>query len=828
MLENLSKIIGKRRLIVDGAMGTMLQKRMTGPYDCPEELNITHPHIMESIHEDYLKAGCDLIETNTFGANTLILNEYALGDRAYDFSLASARIVKKLTDKYSTDKKPRFTLGSIGPGSKLPSLGDVDFDTLKKAYIPQIKGLIDGGVDGFLIETSQDVLQVKAVLDAIRDHNSKDLPVMVSVTIDESGKMLPGTDLTALVAIFSSYPIASLGLNCGFGPKELRPYVNTLSKNSPFPVSIMPNAGLPQYEQGAVVYPMQPSEFGSLMGHIAKESGCEIMGGCCGTTPEHMQVFINELNDEPLRNIPEYRPSLASLFSVQDVNTSPKPLIIGERTNVTGSKKFREAMLNDNLDDMMDIARKQIEEGAHVLDISLSYTGRDETRDMLRFIQDLNKESLIPLQPDTSSPQVMEAALKCISGRAVINSVNLENGEAYFLKVATLCRRFGAMLICLTIDEEGMAKTSEEKVHLARRMIRLAESAGMKQEDLFIDTLTFTLGSGDEDSWNTAQETLQAIKGLKELYPRVNTVLGVSNVSYGLKPSLRKALNAVFLYKAVQAGLDAAIVHAGKLVPISDIPDRIRTACNDLVDNQRNGSDPLDDLLQYGSGFNVKPLEADPEQTAEEKLINSVIHGDKKHIVDSLEILKKSYEPKDLINDYMMAGMKEVGRRFNDGSMQLPFVLKAASAMQAGIQYLRPFLKQGDTPESGSILVATVKGDVHDIGKNLVKIVFESHGYKVYDLGVKQPVQALIHAYETYKPDMIGMSGLLVQSAHVMKENLQTFAENNISVPVLIGGAALTKEYVESELQSVYPGKVYYAADAFNGLQVSESLCEND
>lgn len=828
MSEKLSKIIGKRRLIVDGAIGTVLQKRMTEAYDCPEELNITHPEIMISIHEDYLKAGCDLIETNTFGANTLILDEYGLAEKAYEFSLASAKIVKKLTDKYSTDKKPCFTLGSIGPGSKLPSLGDVDFDTLKTAYIPQVNGLIDGGVDGFLIETSQDVLQIKAVLDAIFDLNTKKLPVMVSVTIDESGKMLPGTDLTALMSIFSAYPLASLGLNCGFGPKELRPYVKTLAQNSPFPVSIMPNAGLPQYDHGSVVYPMQPKDFSRLMSHIAIESGCEIMGGCCGTTPEHLKMFINDLNDAPLRKIPEYKPTLASLFSVQDVDTNPKPLIVGERTNVTGSKKFREAMLSNNPDDMMAIARQQIDEGAHVLDISLSYTGRDEVKDMLSFIQDLNKESLIPLQPDTSSPQVMEAALKCISGRAVINSVNLENGEAYFLKVARLCRRFGAMLICLTIDEKGMAKTSKEKVLLAQRMIDLAGSAGLRQEDLFIDTLTFTLGSGDEASWNTAQETLQAIKSIKTTYPLVYTVLGVSNISYGLKPSLRKALNAIFLYKAVEAGLDAAIVHAGKLVPVSDIPERIRIACSDLIDNQRNNSDPLEDLLQYGSGFNVKPAEVDTNQSPQEQLIASVIHGDKKHIVENLEILKKSHEAKDLINDFMMAGMKEVGRRFNDGSMQLPFVLKAASAMQTGIQYLRPFLKQGDAPESGTILVATVKGDVHDIGKNLVKIVFESHGYKVHDLGVKQPVQALIHAYETYKPDMIGMSGLLVQSAHVMKENLQAFAENNISVPVLIGGAALTKEYVETELQSVYPGQVYYAADAFRGLQISESMCEND
>ncbi len=845
MDKSFEQILKEKIVVFDGAMGTNLQSQNLTADDfggehlngCNEYLLISKPSAIEKVHSDFLSVGVDIIETDTFGSSSVVLAEYDLQNRAYEISRRGAELAKKVALDFSTSAHPRFVAGSIGPTTKLPSLGHIAFSEMEKSYYEQVAGLVDGGTDLLIIETAQDVLQIKAALGAafryFGDKKIK-LPVMTSVTIETMGTMLMGTEISAALTALEAYDISVIGMNCATGPKEMSENIRYLCENSRIPVSCIPNAGLPENVGGKAHYHLTPEEMTQWLSHFVKDFGVNVVGGCCGTRPEHLRAVVESVrNYSPKYRHPEYQPSVSSLYSSQIMKVNPAPLIIGERTNANGSKKFRELLQKEDYDGMVQMAKEAMKEGAHVLDVCVAYVGRNESHDMKEFVSRLNTQVPLPLMIDSTEANVIEVALQLCAGKAIVNSVNLEDGEERIDKVIPLCKRYGAAVVALTIDERGMAKTAKEKYEIAKRIYHLlVDKHGMKPGDIVFDTLTFTLGSGDEEFRKAGIETIEAIKLIKKDFPDVGFILGVSNISFGLSPAARHDLNSVFLHYSIEAGLTQAIVNSQKIKPLYKIDERGREVCKQLIFDERKFDgetcvyDPLTELLSYYADKKHEKKEEKKQRTGtiEEILKNRIIDGDKLDVsVDIDEALKK-YSALQIINEVLLDGMKVVGELFGKGEMQLPFVLQSAETMKTAVAYLEQFMDKTDATNKGSMVLATVKGDVHDIGKNLVDIILTNNGYKVYNLGIKQPLENILQSWQEHHADAIGMSGLLVKSTAIMKENLELLNERGLTPPVVLGGAALTRRFVENDLRSLYKGTVVYASDAFDGLRFMEQL----
>ncbi|MGA2624384.1 MAG: methionine synthase [Bacteroidota bacterium] len=839
MSKTFLNILKEKVIVLDGAMGSNVQSQDLNADDfggekyngCNEYLLLTKPSAIEKIHTDFLSAGCDVIETDSFGSTPIVLAEYGLADRAYSLNLEAARLARNIAQDFSSAGHPRFVAGSMGPTTKLPSLGHISFKDMEAAYYIQAKGLVEGGADLLAVETCQDILQVKAALAAIFGYFGdarKRIPVIASVTIEATGTMLLGTDINAALISLEPFDIDVIGMNCATGPKEMSENVRYLCANSPKPVFVMPNAGIPENVGGRAHYKLSPDELVYYLSHFVKDLGVSIVGGCCGTTKEHIRKLVEAVGSlPPVERRWEFTPSCSSLYQGVPLEIDSPPVLVGERTNANGSKMFRDLLAREDWDGMVAMGKEQVREGAHILDVCTAYVGRDEMRDIRELVMRLNTQVTAPLMIDSTEPPVIEEALRLISGKAIINSVNLEDGEERMKAVLPLCKKYGAAVIALTIDEQGMAKTAARKLEIARRIHKLAtEKYGLKEHDLIFDTLTFTLGSGDEEFRRAGIETIEAIRSIKKEFPNVHTSLGISNVSFGLSPHVRHVLNSVFLHYALEYGLDMAIVHASKILPLYKISEEERELCRKLIFDERGpGYDPLHALLEYFSGKKGEvKKERKSKGTIEDRLKNRIIEGNKLNIQGDLDLALKKYPALDIINTILLGGMKIVGELFGSGQMQLPFVLQSAEAMKAAVAYLEKFMDRADAATKGTMVIATVKGDVHDIGKNLVDIILTNNGYKVVNLGIQCPLERMLTAFEEHKADAVGMSGLLVKSTLIMKENLQVMNERGVLPPVILGGAALTRRYVEQDLRSVYQGSVHYANDAFDGLHFMEQI----
>lgn len=844
-------------IVFDGAMGTNLQvQNLTaedfgGPeYEgCNEYLVITNPDAVAKVHRAFLEAGADVIETDTFGGTSIVLAEYDLADRAYELNKTAAALARRVADEYSTPEKPRFVAGSMGPGTKLPTLGHIDFDTLKAAYVEQAKGLIDGGADLLLVETCQDVLQIKAALNGIEEAFSqlgKRLPLMVSVTMEQQGTMLVGTEMAAALAILEPYPIDILGLNCATGPDLMKDHVKHLAEQSPFVISCIPNAGLPENVGGHAVYRLTPMELRMALMHFVEDLGVQVIGGCCGTRPEHIAQLAELAKDlrpkeRPVRSIHNssprpalnYIPSAASIYSPQPYEQDNSFLIVGERLNASGSKKCREMLNAEDWDGLVALARSQVKEGAHVLDVNVDYVGRDGERDMRELVSRLVTNVTLPLMLDSTEWQKMEAGLKVAGGKCILNSTNYEDGEERFFKVLELAKKYGAGIVVGTIDEDGMARTAEKKFQIAQRAYRDALEYGIPAHEIFFDTLALPISTGIEEDRGNGRETIESIRLIRTHLPGCHIMLGVSNISFGLNPAARVTLNSVFLHEAMQVGLDGAIVSAAKILPLAKIEPEHQQVCRDLIYDRRQYDgdivtyDPLTKLTTLFEGKSLKKKEAIAKDLPiEEQLKQHIIDGERIGLEDALAKALETYPPLEIINTFLLDGMKVVGELFGSGQMQLPFVLQSAQTMKAAVAYLEPFMEKSDSDGSGkgTFIIATVKGDVHDIGKNLVDIILSNNGYKVVNLGIKQPVEAIIQAYREHQADCIAMSGLLVKSTAFMKDNLETFNQEGITVPVILGGAALTPKFVHEDCQRTYKGRVIYGKDAFSDLHFMDKL----
>ena len=832
-------------------MGTMLQgydlslADFEGLEGCNEVLNATRPDIVRAIHDAYFEAGVDAVETNTFGTNLSALGEYGISDRIVELSESAARIARQSADAYSTPDRPRFVLGSVGPGTKLPTLGHVTFAALRDAYQAQVEGMLAGGIDAVLVETSQDLLQTRAAtLGAKRAlaYAGRDLPVIVHVTVETTGTMLLGTEIGAALTALEPLDIDLIGLNCATGPAEMSEHLRHLSRYASIGVSCMPNAGLPQLTATGAHYPLKPVELADALEQFVHEFGLGLVGGCCGTGPEHLRRGVERLEDRaPVARTPTHVAAAASLYAEVPFRQDTSYLSIGERTNANGSKAFREALLEERWDDCVDIARAQIRDGAHLLDLNIDYVGRDGPADMRAVASRFATASTLPLVLDSTEPAVLQAGLECLGGRAVINSVNYEDGDgpdSRFARITQLVAEHGAAVIALTIDEQGQARTADWKVAVAERLITdLTGNWGLRTSDIIIDTLTFPIATGQEETRRDGIETIEAIREVKRRFPDVQTTLGLSNISFGLNPAARVVLNSVFLHECIEAGLDSAIVHAAKIVPMARIPDEQREVALDMVYDRRRpatddepGYDPLQRFLELFEGVTTADTKA--ERAAEllalpvaERLQRRIVDGEGKGLADDLELALADKPALEIINTDLLAGMKVVGELFGSGQMQLPFVLQSAEVMKAAVAHLEPHLEQSDSRGKGTIVLATVKGDVHDIGKNLVDIILTNNGYTVVNLGIKQPIGTIIEAAQEHEADAIGMSGLLVKSTVIMRENLEELNARGIAdYPVLLGGAALTRAYVEQDLREVYAGEVRYARDAFEGLRLMDAL----
>ena len=850
---DLRATLSRRVVIADGAMGTMLQRHDLTLDDfqhlegCNEILNLTRPDIVRSIHDAYFEVGVDAVETNTFGANLSALGEYGIADRITEVAQTGARIARESADAYSTPDRPRWVLGSVGPGTKLPTLGHVSYARLRDAYQQQVEGLIAGGIDAVLIETSQDLLQTKAATLGAKNalaYAGRDLPVIVHVTVETTGTMLLGSEIGAALTALEPLGIDLIGLNCATGPAEMSEHLRHLSRHAQIGVSCMPNAGLPQLTADGAFYPLQPIELADALEQFVGEFGLGLVGGCCGTGPEHLRQVVMRLEGRPAgARSPSHIPAAASLYAEVPFRQDTSYLSIGERTNANGSKAFREALLDERWDDCIEIARSQIRDGAHMLDLNIDYVARDGVADMRELAFRLATASTLPIVLDSTEPAVLQAGLECLGGRAVINSANYEDGDgpdSRFCRVMQLVAEHGAAVIVLTIDEEGQARTAEWKVRVAARAIKdITENWGVRQSDIIIDCLTFPIATGQEETRRDGVETIEAIREVKRLFPDVQTTLGLSNISFGLNPAARVVLNSVFLNECIEAGLDSAIVHAAKIIPMARIPDEQREVALDMVYDRRRPAtatesayDPLQRFLELFEGVTTADTKA--ERAAEllklpvsERLQRRIIDGEAKGLSDDLDAaLAEGRAALEIINSDLLAGMRVVGELFGSGQMQLPFVLQSAEVMKAAVAYLEPYLEKTDARGKGTIVLATVKGDVHDIGKNLVDIILTNNGYTVVNLGIKQPVGAIIDAAEEHHADAIGMSGLLVKSTVVMKENLEELNRRGIATayPVFLGGAALTRAYVEQDLRAIFAGEVRYARDAFEGLRLMDAL----
>ena len=821
-------------LIFDGAMGTSIMKLALSSDDfhghngCLEYLVVSRPDVIESIHASYLAVGCDIIETDTLGAQPGELAAHNLQDRTYEINKKAAELAVTAAAAFSNIEKPRYVAGSIGPGSRLPSLLQVDFAFLENGYYLQGLGLFDGGVDLFQIETCQDMLQIKAVLRGLNRvfrEKGRERPVNVLITV-EKNRMLLGTDVLTALATFAPYPLFAFGINCGSGPEAMQEAVRTLSAASPFPLAVMPNAGLPKFNDGKYMYDLQPEQFALYLQLFVKDYGAELVGGCCGTTPAHLRALVEKVDNlQPVKRKISGVSMATSLFSAQEFSVQPGPLIIGEQTNATGSRKFKEALLNDDLDGMAAIALEQEKEGAHLLDLNVAYAGRDEARDMERLVARLNAQTHLPMMLDSTNIEALTAGLQRSAGRVVINSINLQDGGIRAEKILALARDFGAAVVCLAIDEEGMARTPEKKLAVLQRLHDLAVSKGLQAADLFLDPLTFTLASGDPGLAGAGVETLAALPMIKKQLPRSFSLLGVSNISYGLHPAARKIVNAVFLYHAVQQGLDAAIFHAARVLPLNQIaPEEIKMA-EDLIFNRHNTNyDPLLAICEYFRGHEISPvLNKRLPSTPEERVYAAVINGNPFGIGNELVLLLEQMPALAIVNSCLLKAMAEVGVFFESGRMQLPFVLKSTEVVKTALDILAPHMLGKEKKYRGRLVLATVKGDIHDIGKNLVDIILRSNGYQIFNLGTNQDGAAIAAAVEEHRPDHVGLSALLVKSTLEIKEIMHIFSDRGINVPVICGGAALTPAFVASALQPVYQGKVHYGADAFAALKIMDN-----
>ncbi|WP_395362121.1 methionine synthase [Streptomyces sp. YH02] len=845
--RSLREEFAKRVVVADGAMGTMLQAADPTMDDfqnlegCNEILNLTRPDIVASVHDAYFSVGVDCVETNTFGANLAALAEYGIEHQVYELSEAGARIARAAADAHTAaDGRPRWVLGSMGPGTKLPTLGHVQYEPLREAFQQNAEGLIRGGADALLIETSQDLLQTKAAVIGARralDWVGVDLPVIVQVTVETTGTMLLGSEIGAALTALEPLGIDMIGLNCATGPAEMAEHLRHLSRHARIPISVMPNAGLPVLTSDGAHYPLSPTELADAQEAFVREYGPALVGGCCGTTPEHLREIVERVRGAAvLDRRPEPEPGASSLYSHVPFRQDTAYLAIGERTNANGSKKFREAMLDGRWDDCVEMARDQIREGAHMLDLCVDYVGRDGTADMAELAGRFATASTLPIVLDSTEIGVLRAGLEKLGGRAVVNSVNYEDGdgpESRFAQVTALAKEHGAALMALTIDEEGQARTVGAKVGIAERLIEdLTGNWGIRESDILIDTLTFTICTGQEESRKDGIATIEAIRELKRRHPDVQTTLGLSNISFGLNPAARIVLNSVFLDECVKAGLDSAIVHASKILPIARLePDQVEVALDLIHDRRREGYDPLQRFLEMFEGATAKSLKAGRAEELlalplDERLKRRIIDGEKNGLEADLDAALADRPALEIVNEILLDGMKTVGELFGSGQMQLPFVLQSAEVMKTAVAYLEPHMEKTDADGKGTIVLATVRGDVHDIGKNLVDIILSNNGYNVVNIGIKQPVSAILEAAEEHRADVIGMSGLLVKSTVIMKENLEELNGRGLAstFPVILGGAALTRAYVEQDLHEIYQGEVRYARDAFEGLRLMDAL----
>ena len=843
----LREALASRVVVADGGMGTMLQAQDPTLEDfqqlegCNEVLNVTRPDIVGNVHRAYFEAGVDCVETNTFGANLSALGEYEIADRIGELSTAGAAVARAVADEFAAaDGRPRWVLGSMGPGTKLPTLGHTTFAALRDAYQRNAEGLVEGGADALLVETSQDLLGTKAaVLGARRalTATGATLPLMVQVTVETTGTMLLGSEIGAALTALEPLGIDVIGLNCATGPAEMSEHLRYLARHAGIPISCMPNAGLPVLGKDGAHYPLSPGELADAHESFIAEFGLSLVGGCCGTTPEHLRQVVERVGRlTPPPRDPSPEPGAASLYQTVPFQQDASYLAIGERTNANGSKKFREAMLDGRWDDCVELAREQIREGAHLLDLCVDYVGRDGVADMSELAGRLATASTLPIVLDSTEPAVIRAGLEKLGGRAVINSVNYEDGDgpdSRFATVTALAVEHGAALMALTIDETGQARTPEHKVAVAERLIAdLTGNWGVAEHDIIIDCLTFTICTGQEESRKDGVNTIEAIRELKRRHPRVQTTLGLSNISFGLNPAARLVLNSVFLDECVKAGLDSAIVHAAKILPIARIePEHVEVALDLIYDRRREGYDPLQRFLQLFEGVDAKSMRAGKTQELlalplEERLKRRIIDGERNGLEADLDEALAQRPALEIVNDTLLAGMKVVGELFGSGQMQLPFVLQSAEVMKQAVAHLEPHMEKTGDAGKGTIVLATVRGDVHDIGKNLVDIILTNNGYTVVNLGIKQPVGAILDAAAEHRADVIGMSGLLVKSTVIMKENLEELNRRGMATdyPVILGGAALTRAYVEQDLHEIYEGEVRYARDAFEGLRLMDAL----
>ncbi|HXS00883.1 MAG TPA: methionine synthase [Pyrinomonadaceae bacterium] len=844
-MPNLLETLKERIVVFDGAMGTNLQVQNLSLDDfggprfegCNENLLVTRPDAVEKVHAGFLEVGCDVVETNSFNGTPVDFAEYDVADKAYDMNVLAAQLAKRVASDYSTNEKPRWVAGSMGPGRKLPTLGHISFSDLRDAYSVQVRGLLDGGVDLLIVETCQDLLQTKAALAAIFAHfkeSRRRVPVIAQVTIEVFGTMLNGTEISAALTALAPFPIDVIGMNCGTGPKHMTESIRYICENSPLPVSVLPNAGLPSVVDGKMHYDETPESFTAQLVHFANDFGANIVGGCCGTTPDHLRLVVEAMQ----RITPKQRhattlPAASSIYIQQPYVQDASFLIVGERVNASGSKKMRDLLNAEDWDGLVALGKEQEREGAHILDVNVDFVGRDGERDMHELASRLVTTVKLPLMFDSTEWQKMEAGLQHAGGKSILNSTNYEDGVPRFMKVIDLAKTYGASVVVGTIDEDGMARTADGKLKIATRAYDQAtKELGLPASDIFFDPLALPISTGIEEDRRNALETINAIKRIKSELPGAYTILGVSNVSFGLNPASRVVLNSVFLHDAVEAGLDSAIVNASKIEPLNRIGEKELKVARELIYDERKFEgdvcvyDPLTEFTKLFEGVKSKATKkASKGETVEERLKNHIIDGEKIGLEDELKTGLEKYSALDIINNILLDGMKVVGDLFGSGQMQLPFVLQSAEAMKSAVRFLEPFMeKKGGATAKGTMVLATVKGDVHDIGKNLVDIILTNNGYKVLNLGIKQPIEAILQAYNEHGADAIGMSGLLVKSTLIMRENLELMNERGIKVPVVLGGAALTRRYVEDDLKSLYNGQLYYARDAFAGLHTMDQL----
>jgi 5-methyltetrahydrofolate--homocysteine methyltransferase len=845
-MPHILDVMADHVLLCDGATGTRVQSmplRLEEDYqgheNCPEILNESRPDLVLGIHRGYLEAGADAIQTNSFGGSPLTLGEFGIADKAHALNRRAAELAREAVGSFAADGKPRFVIGAVGPGTRLPSLGHIDYDALEAALTVQCRGLIDGGVDAILIETCQDTLQIKAAINAAKQARKAARgaqPIFVQMTVETTGTLLVGADVAAAMTVIAALDVPLIGFNCATGPQEMAEHIKVLSESWPGRISVQPNAGLPELRHGHAHYPLSPKELAQWQERFVVEDGVDLIGGCCGTETEHIAALdrmLRRLANDGDRPRPKERrsvfvPAIASLYTQTPLRQENAYLSIGERCNANGSKRFRLAQEKGDWDDCIAMAREQLREGSHAIDVSTAFVGRDEKAEMVEVASRMRGAVAAPLVVDSTELPVLEAALKLYGGKAILNSINFEDGEEPAAKRLELVRRFGAAVIALTIDEQGMAKDAARKLAIAQRLRDFACGRfGLRESDLLIDPLTFTICTGNSDDRRLGVETLDGIEQIARAMPDCQILLGLSNISFGLNPPARAVLNSVYLDHAVKRGMTAAILHVSKIVPLHAIAEAEREAAEDLIfDRWRNGADPLQAFIALFRDRNA--VEAKKKERPTElgpRLAQRIVDGDRQGLDEDLALALKSHPPLEIINTFLLDGMKVVGELFGAGKMQLPFVLQSAETMKAAVAYLEPFTEKTDGHQRGTIVLATVKGDVHDIGKNLVDIILTNNGYKVVNLGIKQPLSAIVDAVVQHKADAIGMSGLLVKSTVVMRENLEEMTRQGVNLPVMLGGAALTRRYVEEDCRDAYGGgRVAYAGDAFDGLGLMEKI----